>query len=541
MMNSHRGTWHARWLPPIIVIFSLCLSVPSHAGQGVKILLINSYHHGFKWTDDIVSGVMSTLKKDDELRIEYLDTRRISSKEYLANLYEAFRLKFKGQRYDVIIVSDDPALDLMLDLRAELFPATPVVFCGINDFTDIKLREQSLITGVIEDIDLKETLDIAHKLHPKSRRVLATVNSNATGIANRHLLEKIIPQFTGVFEIEIVQDPELTPFLDRLKQVPKDDYLVLLTGRFKSSTGLQIPIEQSTPRIAETGIPAYSLWEFYLGHGIVGGRLTNGFYQGQTAGEISRRIFNGEQQIPVVRTSPNAYMFDFRELQRFGVDERLLPEGSVIINKPASFYARYREAIWIVLAIALTLSAIIAYLSRIIVQKNKAQEELRHYQATLESKVAERTHELAEFRILFDDAATVAKLGVYEYDVTTGRVTWDDSMLAIYGVNRQDFDSTYDTWQQFIVPEDRTAVATALQAALHDDGPLKIPVSGFGAATVAKVRSRPWVRFIALAPGNRCGSSASTRTLPSGSGPRRCSGRVRRGSELRSMPPPMAW
>ena len=83
---------------------------------------------------------------------------------------------------------------------------------------------------VVEETDLRGTLEIARRFHPKVRTVIASVNSNATGIANRNMLERSMPAFKGSLGIEIVQDPELAPFLKRLKALPKDECLILLTG-----------------------------------------------------------------------------------------------------------------------------------------------------------------------------------------------------------------------------------------------------------------------------------------------------------------------
>lgn len=394
-MVNRRGTNNSIWCAcALVIVFALLFPHVAGARQGAKVLLINSYHHGFKWSDDIVSGVRSVLDRGDDLRIEYMDARRVSTPEYLDNLRKSFRIKFRGHRYDVIIVSDDPALDLMLDLGEDLFPSTPVVFCGINDFSDVRLRGKRSYTGVVEDIDIKDTLEVAHALHPRARKVIAPVNSNATGASNRHLLESAIPAFNGIFEFEIVEDPELEPFLRRLKSLRKDEYVILLTGRFRSSAGEMVPIETSTPEIAKVGIPLYSMWEYYLGHGITGGMLTNGFYQGKTAGQMALRIANGEKDIPVVRKSPNQYAFDFRQLESFGIEEDELPAGSVVVNKPVSFYVRHADAVHAAIGVVLFCLGIIVFLSIIVVKKNRAERELRRYQDNLEVLVEERTEGL---------------------------------------------------------------------------------------------------------------------------------------------------
>lgn len=48
-----------------------------------QVLLIHSYHNGYKWTDDITRGIRDGLGGDEniDLRIEYLDTKRFPDKK----------------------------------------------------------------------------------------------------------------------------------------------------------------------------------------------------------------------------------------------------------------------------------------------------------------------------------------------------------------------------------------------------------------------------------------------------------------------------
>jgi hypothetical protein len=79
---------------------------------------------------------------------------------------------------------------------------------------------------------------------------------------------------------------------------------------------------------------------------MVGGKLISGFYQGVVAGEIALRVLRGENpdSTPVVRFAadrPNRYMFDYLQLQRFGIPLSALPKDGMIENMPASFFRRH--------------------------------------------------------------------------------------------------------------------------------------------------------------------------------------------------------
>ena len=73
---------------------------------------------------------------------------------------------------------------------------------------------------------------------------------------------------------------------------------------------------------------------------------------------------------------------------------------------------------------------------------------------TAEREANQRVVELNE---RFQLALRSSQFGVWETDLATGRMQWDDRMLEIYGFTRAEFDGRRDTWKQTIHPDDRDA------------------------------------------------------------------------------------
>ncbi len=69
-------------------------------------------------------------------------------------------------------------------------------------------------------------------------------------------------------------------------------------------------------------------------------------------------------------------------------------------------------------------------------------------------------------------AVDVAGLGVWVWNLTDGRLTWDERMLAIYDVptSLQDSGLYWDFWRSRIHPDDLAAVEDKLQQHLHGNG-----------------------------------------------------------------------
>jgi len=74
--------------------------------EKANVLIINSYHKGFLWTDNIVLGIEEALSKDSyELHIEYMDTKRQFDSTYQNLLANLLQYKHQKHNYQLIIIS----------------------------------------------------------------------------------------------------------------------------------------------------------------------------------------------------------------------------------------------------------------------------------------------------------------------------------------------------------------------------------------------------------------------------------------------------
>ena len=74
-------------ISPCLLITILKQARADHTSHNV--LILNSYHKEFTWTDNQVSAAKEVLEKafdDLEIHVEYMDTKRIYTEEYLEHL-----------------------------------------------------------------------------------------------------------------------------------------------------------------------------------------------------------------------------------------------------------------------------------------------------------------------------------------------------------------------------------------------------------------------------------------------------------------------
>jgi len=348
-----------------------------------KILILNSYHKGFEWTDDQVSAaekVLSEGTKHVDLFVEYMDTKRIYSKAYLENLLDIYRLKYKKVHLDAIITTDDNALWFVLQYHKEVFGEAPVSFCGINDYRKFLMKEKQHYTGLVEVLDIKPTIDLALNLHPKTRKIVVIVDSTPTGLGQKKDIAAVAQHYGNVkFEYIEGKDTSHSELLEKLRSLSQDT-IVLLSVWLRDKNNVYLsPNEGGLLISSKSTVPIYGIIDMYYGYGIVGGKLLNSRTHGRIAAEIAFRIINGEKpaNIPVIFKSTNPYMFDYKQLERWKINLADLPQDSIIINKPVSLYKEYKRLIWIVIGAFTFLIFIVLMLLINILSRKKTEKTLQ--------------------------------------------------------------------------------------------------------------------------------------------------------------------
>lgn len=378
------GTCFWKWLLFLTpLLFFLFTSIDSYSAHGTKkVLVIHSYHKGLSWTDSLAKGINDTLEGSGKLldiSHDFMDTKRIYSSGYLNQLVDIYYEKYKSAEIDVIITTDDHAFQFLLKHQPKLFPKTPVVFCGVNNFKAAMLESTEWFTGVVERFDIASTLKLVKKIHPGAKRYFAISDQSLTGKTNSKLFNQNVEALALDVEVILLDHHSMQEVREQVATLGNTDVAFWLT--FTSDRlGQYFSFRQSASNISEVSkVPLYSFWDFHLGFGTMGGMLTSGYFQGKKAAELAEEILGGTRvkNIPVISESPNRYMFDHKQLARFDINQSLLPHDSVIINKPVTFYSQYRTLVLSLLTGFVALGLIIFLLLLNIIYRRRANLEIQ--------------------------------------------------------------------------------------------------------------------------------------------------------------------
>jgi len=349
----------------VAVIVVLGFAAGARADHSPKVLVLHSYHQGFDWTDSIQKAVSDTLKAEvpnAEVFVEYMNTKRQPVETISSHLRDLYRRVYWNVRFDVIIASDNNALDFLLQYRDRLFRGVPVVFCGVNNVSEYSFAPDSGYTGVREDIDIASTIAVALKLHPGMRTLAVVADDTETSLINVNAALNVVSQFPGL-QVELLTGLSAEELGSRLQRLDNET-LVLDIGFFRDSEGKTFsPRESMGFILSMSPRPVYTVWDFAMTSGAMGGKLMGGRLQGEKAAELAIRILRGEKprDLPIL-DSPTAYTFDDLGLRRFGISKSMLPAGSEVTGRPDTLYARYKHVIWFGSALVLAQMVIIASL-----------------------------------------------------------------------------------------------------------------------------------------------------------------------------------
>ncbi|MBF0224220.1 MAG: response regulator [Desulfobacterales bacterium] len=368
------------------IFFILFLLIPnsSLSSNVSKILILNSYHKGYIWTDHLIEGIEKTLDENMEtfeLYYEYMDTKRIHKEEYFDKYSEILNLKYRNTKLDGIIASDDDAFQFLLKRGEVLFKNTPVVFCGVNNFQESMIHGKDNFTGVVQYADIKETIDLALNLHPNVNKIFVISDATITGKGYQKDVINASKEY-NYLEFIYLDGKDLThaELLKKVQEIPINS-IILLTLWVNDRNGEFWPLSKGMPLISNLSkVPVYGVIDEPLKYGLLGGKIQSPWYQGKKAAEILIRIIKHKVSpnvIPVERRSPNQYMFNYNQLKRWKIPESKLPEYSIIEDIPETFYSKYKIQVWLAISIFAILLVLIIGLSFSIIRHRRTSRFLR--------------------------------------------------------------------------------------------------------------------------------------------------------------------
>jgi signal transduction histidine kinase len=372
---------------------------------------------GFAEIDQAVFAGLQKSPYQIELYYESLELTLFPDEISQRRFREHFIQKYFDRRPDVIIAAGSASLSFIAQSDQAFLRATPIIFCAILGNLPDQLKPDMHFTGVLGKLHPEETLKAALELLPGTRHVVVVSGMGKFDAGFEAIAKQAFQNYESKLEFTYLSNLSMPSLLERLRHLPSNT-IVYHTAISQDAAGERfIDSAQSVPLVARAAnAPVFVMDDVDLRGGTVGGDLVNWADDGRIAAEMAVRVLNGErpEDIPIV-TSIDAFMFDWRALQRWGLKESALPRGSTVLFREPSVWARTKW-LWITtLLVILALSLLAAYLNHSRGQLKVARDAQLHLSALLiDAQDKERSRLAAELHDDFSQRVALLVLGLQD-------------------------------------------------------------------------------------------------------------------------------
>lgn len=372
-------------------LFLIFFIVSSLSASSKYILLLHSYNKGLVWSEDISKGIDDSLKvlPDYELSTEYLDNKRNKNKEYHKLIRQAYIEKFKKQKFDIVIAADNAAVQFVLKHKNELFKNTPLVFTGIEEMNpgiDVNEVLKDKISLIMEHKPLKSAIESILQVMPDLKYLYVINDKTYTSEMINKIIKEKLDSFKNRIDYKLYLDGNISQIYKDFKTLPKNS-AVWFGNLYLNENEKYIPFLKVNKLLNSSPVPVFSMTDYHLGKGVIGGHLLRGYYVGYEAGKRAVEIMQGKK---VDYTKPilahTQYVYDYKVMEKYGLNTNLVPAGSIFINEPETFFEKYKVWIYRIFIISpfilffLVLALINIYkrdkLSKQLIAENKREQVL---------------------------------------------------------------------------------------------------------------------------------------------------------------------
>ena len=339
------------WILVSFLIFSGISSESTFADPAPtkKVLVLYSYSSDIPVQSLFQQGLQNRLRQSPREKIEYmheyLDLARYSTdKNFGTELARFLKAKYAVHSPDLIITHFDPAAKFMSDYGEQVFPGIPAVM-GLYEGEEEAFPDPPLnYRKVVGFYGMKNAVSLILQVQPKTKKIYVVTGDSPRERKAIAAFVDMAKDFSGRVEFIYLNKLPFKEILEISRQIGENSSILYLY-LFRDAAGNDfVPGEalQQIHRVAN--VPIYSSVSIFIGMGTIGGYMASQEVLGAKVAEVAADILQGNNssQVAVQKTVAAEYIFDWRELKRWGIDETQLPAGSRVEFRQSGIWETYR-------------------------------------------------------------------------------------------------------------------------------------------------------------------------------------------------------
>jgi len=363
----------------------LLLTVLNAAGAEAKrVLVVHSFGstappfttHSMAFETEL-TDLMGAFVDLDEVS---LDVARYSTLEMEEALVEFMQKRQTRWQPDLVVPIGSPAGVFVATHRERLFSMeTPVIYLGMDQRRLPPAALEQNATFVGESFDLPGLVDDMLQLAPATTNIAVVIGASPLELFWTKVLRTEYQRYANQVHFTWFNTLSFGQMLKRVAAMPPNSF-ILVVLLLRDATGVTHDADEALRRMHKVAnAPINGIFQHQLGLGIVGGRLYQAEQEGVEGARIAARVLNGEpiSNFPPMIVKPLSPRYDWRELEKWGISERRLPEGSEILFRQESVWKRYRWQVATVALVCIVQTSLILGLLRNRAKRRNAESAAR--------------------------------------------------------------------------------------------------------------------------------------------------------------------
>jgi signal transduction histidine kinase len=273
---------------------------------------------------------------------ELLEESRISDPDFSEVLHDFLRRKY-DRRPVRVVIGVTSALGFLARYGNDLFPGVPILLSGP---TTNQLKASGAgprFTTVALPPRAARTIEAAISLQPDLRDVVVIAGNSPT---DDLLLEEVQSHLQSPphgLRVRYLIGKRMKEILDEVARLPPRTMILFSSFHRDGAAQVFVSSEAVGAISRASAVPVYGMFDTYAGKGMVGGFTASVTALGALTGKLARAILDAEpgSALPAPVEVPGEYVFDSRELRRWGLAEDRLPLGARVVNRDPAFLQRY--------------------------------------------------------------------------------------------------------------------------------------------------------------------------------------------------------
>ena len=357
----------ARYQAPGAFHLTLCFLLLSVSGVLAatphRVLLVHSFGRDYTPYNTFTETFRNELAKEMGDGLVFFDVNLESARVTGGNsevLFSSYlRELFDDSPPDLVIPIGGPAARFAQSQRPRLFPAAPMLIAA----TDERHVQESLFgtndAALCCRIEAATVIEGLLHVLPNTTNVAVVIGDSKLEKFWVKEFQHDVERFTNHIAFTYYNDLSFPQMKQAVSKLPPRS-AIFFTMLYVDARGAPFAGLQSLATLhSAANAPIFGVHDFQLGYGVVGGPMLAITKMAVRTADVAARILRGEVAGTIKAPSELAStpIYDWRELQRWGISEAHLPRGSIIQFRQPGFWELYQG--WVLTGLGFFCAALV--------------------------------------------------------------------------------------------------------------------------------------------------------------------------------------